>query len=50
MTIYEIKQATQEKDFKVYKQDDGRFKIVAPRPHGQTIRYFNPINNTLERD
>jgi hypothetical protein len=41
------------KDFKVYKQKDGRFKIVAPSGSDwsndlQTIRYFNPTNNELE--
>ena len=68
MTIYEIKQRTQEtspyffsyetlkffkqtmSSFKVYKQEDGRFKIIAPAPYGNTIRYFNPINNELERE
>ena len=43
------------RDFKVYKQKDGRFFITAPmRDHsgkvvGHTERYFNPINNELER-
>ena len=41
------------KDFKVYKQKDGRFKITAPSGSNwssnlQTIRYFNPTNNELE--
>jgi len=41
------------KDFKVYKQRDGRFKIVAPSGSDwsndlQTIRFFNPLNNELE--
>ena len=42
------------KDFKVSKQEDGRFKIIAPiriSPKVDddfTIRYFNPINNELE--
>lgn len=42
------------KDFKVYKQEDGRFKIIAPIrilpkvDDDFTIRYFNPINNELE--
>ena len=40
--------------FKVYKQDDGRYMISAPmkdytgKKVGQTIRYYNPINNQLE--
>lgn len=39
------------KSFKVYKQDDGRFKIVAPCPNGfKSVRYFNPINNKLEHN
>ena len=42
------------KDFKVYKQKDGRFKIIAPISSNcsndlKTIRYFNPTNNELER-
>ena len=42
------------KDFKVYKQKDGRFKIIAPSGSNwsndlKTIRYFNPTNNKLER-
>ena len=42
------------KDFKVYKQKDGRFKIIAPSGPNwsndlKTIRYFNPTNNKLER-
>jgi hypothetical protein len=43
------------RSFKVYKQPDGRYKITAPmkdrstgRIMGESIRYFNPINNTLE--
>tara|TARA_R100000008_G_scaffold13859_1_gene6767 strand:+ start:155 stop:376 length:222 start_codon:yes stop_codon:yes gene_type:complete len=41
------------KDFKVSKQEDGRFKITAPSGAKwgndlQTIRYFNPFNNKLE--
>ena len=42
------------KDFKTQKQPDGRIKIYAPmKDHsgktvGETVRYFNPINNTLE--
>ncbi len=45
------------KDFKVYKQLDGRYKITAPmidkfngRKMGDTIRFFNPENNELERE
>jgi hypothetical protein len=51
------------KDFKVYKQKDGRFKIIAPvgfnwsfiplgfsRNDFKTVRFFNPINNKLERN
>ena len=37
-------------DFKVYKQDDGRYKIIAPMPCGNTTRFFNPKNNELERE
>jgi len=42
------------KDFKVYKQKDGRFKITAPIrilpevKNDFTIRFFNPLNNELE--
>lgn len=42
------------KDFKVYKQEDGRFKIIAPIrilpkvKNDFTIRFFNPLNNELE--
>ena len=41
------------KDFKVYKQKDGRFKIIAPSGPNwsnalQTVRFFNPLNNKLE--
>jgi hypothetical protein len=42
-------------DFKVYKQHDGRYKIIAPikdlrtgKVMGQSIRFFNPVNNELE--
>lgn len=35
-------------DFKVYQQTDGRYKIIADRPYGQTLRFFNPLNNALE--
>lgn len=42
------------RSFKVYKQKDGRYLITAPfgpgKPEGQTVRYFNPINNELERE
>lgn len=36
------------KNFKVYKQSDGRYKIVCKGKH-ETIRFFNPVNNELER-
>ena len=42
-------------DFEVSKQPDGRFKISAPiidhqnTNMGETIRYYNPVNNELER-
>ena len=41
------------KDFKVSKQEDGRYKIVASSGSNwsndlQTIRFFNPLNNELE--
>ena len=43
------------KDFKVYKQPDGRFKITAPMINksrgvvmGETIRFFNPLTNELQ--
>ena len=44
------------KDFKVYKQKDGRFLITAPMRNsdhkiiGQSERYFNPLTNDLERE
>ena len=43
------------KDFKVSKQNDGRFKITAPSGSNwsddlQTIRFFNPTNNELETE
>ena len=75
MTIYEIKQRTQEtapyfftrqtlkffgqtmKDFRVYKQLDGRYMLTAPikdrttgKTRGETIRYFNPLTNKLEHE
>ena len=40
--------------FKVQKQPDGRYRISAPRKDrmgstmGESVRYFNPINNKLE--
>jgi hypothetical protein len=42
------------RDFKVYKQEDGRYLITAPMRNqqgvviGKSERYFNPINNKLE--
>lgn len=43
------------RSFRVHKQPDGRYLITAPmidrftgRNMGQTKRYFNPENNTLE--
>ena len=44
------------RSFKLKKQTDGRTRITAPmidhRGHlmGQTVRYFNPVNNELERE
>lgn len=43
------------KDFKVKKQLDGRFKILAKSGKNWenthwTIRFFNPENNELERE
>lgn len=42
--------------FSVTKQIDGRYKIAAPmfdkfskKVIGQSVRFFNPINNELER-
>jgi len=43
-------------DFKVEKEDDGRYKISAPinpfflgsENKHETVRYFNPDNNILE--
>jgi hypothetical protein len=43
------------KAFKVHKMTDGRYEISAPmrdrdgRNMGTTVRYFNPVNNELER-
>lgn len=37
------------KDFKVYKLEDGKYQICAPRLHGgYTQRIFNPETNILE--
>jgi len=42
--------------FSTKKQSDGRIRITAPmRDHtgkkvGQTVRYFNPVNNELEHE
>lgn len=43
------------RSFKVYKQEDGRYKITAPmkdrntgRIMGETLRYFNPITKKLD--
>ena len=42
--------------FKVTEQKDGRFLITAPMIDsrdvnmGETKRYFNPLNNKLERE
>lgn len=38
------------RSFKVRKQPDGRYRISAPMPHGQTVRFFNPENNELETE
>jgi hypothetical protein len=43
------------RSFSVVKQSDGRTRISAPmmdngRHMGQTVRYFNPENNKLERE
>jgi len=44
-------------DFKVIKESDGRYKIVAPIRFGyteyngyKTEHYFNPTNNKIERE
>jgi len=37
-------------DFKVYKQEDGRYLILAENRHGETKRFFNPLNNELEQE
>lgn len=43
------------RSFSIKKQEDGRYLISAPmrdrntgKTMGETIRYFNPINNKLE--
>jgi hypothetical protein len=41
------------RSFKVGKMPDGRFRIAAPmrtggRVVGESVRYFNPVNNQLE--
>lgn len=44
------------RDFRTQKQPDGRIMIYAPikdnlgKSIGQTLRYFNPTNNTLEHN
>lgn len=44
------------KDFKVFPEYKGRYTITAPRydAHGkymgETVRYFNPVNNQLESE
>jgi hypothetical protein len=39
------------KDFRVYKCDDGRYFIRAPRKHGgYSERYYNPKTNKLENN
>jgi len=42
------------KDFRVYKQADGRYMIRAlhgpGKPRGETIRFFNPTTNELDRN
>ena len=42
------------RDFRVYKQDDGKYLIIADsgknwKGHHQTKRLFNPETNELER-
>jgi hypothetical protein len=38
------------KDFRVYKEPDGRYRITAQGLYGtKTVRYFNPVTNELER-
>jgi hypothetical protein len=42
------------RDFRVCKNGDGRIRISAPmrdntgRVVGESVRYFNPVNNQLE--
>jgi hypothetical protein len=43
------------KSFSVRKEIDGRYKLQAPmidrqtgRKMGQTVRFFNPVTNTLD--
>lgn len=43
------------RSFSVHKQKDGRYRINAPmmadgKYMGETVRYFNPVNNELERE
>lgn len=45
------------RDFMVYKQNDGRYRISAPirdkntgKVIGQSVRFFNPVNNELEHN
>lgn len=44
------------RDFRVQKQADGRYKIAAQmrgrdgRNMGQSVRFFNPVTNELERE
>lgn len=44
------------KDFRVKKQADGRYMITAPRRdnagklRGETVRFYNPLTNDLERE
>lgn len=39
--------------FSIEETEDGRYRISAPygegRPAGETVRFFNPKNNKLER-
>lgn len=35
-------------DFSVSKCEDGRYRIQAPTTYGESVRYFNPVNNELE--
>ena len=41
------------RSFSVHKQEDGRYRISAPygptKPKGETVRYYNPTTNKLER-